>query len=176
MATKINEWNENVLDDDNFISTITQDMSGDSVLMMYTENGFEEDTISRMLTDIGFSVQEDTDDIIDTETPGNVAIDERLNAFLADCVEVSHAYPYFVKRIDFNPANQQSQLEIRIVLPANTDFRKLPHSDANKIMFMHFLKDLREKEKKFSMSDETLWFCGKMKEFWIIIRPTAKVL
>ena len=40
LATRFNEWNENNLDDGKSIEPITQDMSGDSVVMLYTENGF----------------------------------------------------------------------------------------------------------------------------------------
>jgi hypothetical protein len=97
-----------------------------------------------------------------------------LSDFLSDCIATVNAYPYFVKGIELQQGCEQRREEVRIVLPSDIDFRTLPHSNAKKIMFMHFLKDIREVEQKHAMIDESMCFCANKKEFWLIIKSLAK--
>lgn len=174
-AAKFTEWNENNLDGgDGIAITITPDMSGESVIMSYTENGFSDEKVSQILSTVGYIVSEESDDTIGGDDNLVKSVDEHLSDFLSDCIEVVHAYPYFAKGIELKSGCEHRQEEIRITLPTDSDFRKLPHTNAKKIMFMHFLKDIREVEQKHSMIDESMCFCTNKKEFWIIIKSLAK--
>ena len=163
LAAKFNDWNENNLDDDKTIDPITQDMSGDSVVMQYTENGFTEEEVAQIISNVGFSVPEESDDTIEVDEKTIKSVDERLSDFLSNCIATSNSYPYFVRKIELQSGCETDKEEVRIILPADIDFRKLPYTDAKKVMFMHFLKDIREVEKKYSMIDETMCFCARKK-------------
>ena len=173
LADGINAWNEANLDEDKSLGLMTQDMSGDAVVVSYTENGFEDSDVVKMLTDIDFKVTDESDDAVDSGIKKPKDVDEHLNGFLIQCIETSRKYPYFVKTIEMQPGDSQHKEEVRIVIPTDTDFRKLSHKDARKIMFMHFLKDIREKAAQFSMLDEALWFCSSKQEFVLILKPLA---
>ena len=82
-ADRINSWIENNVDDCKLSEPISQDMSGDAVLLYYLENGFEEKTLAKMLDDIGYEPEEDSDDDIICETdPRRIKnVSEWLNAF-----------------------------------------------------------------------------------------------
>ena len=174
IADKLNSWNDNHLDEDKVFPDVIQEMSGDSIIVAYTEIGFSEDDIVHMLDSIGFCSQEDSDDEVEDCIRNPNDVDEKMNSFLEQCIEVSNSYPYFVKAIEFNAGTHQTKDEVKIVIPSDVDIRKLPCTNARKIMFMHFLKDIREKAAHFSMIDEALCFCLKKQEFWILLRPLGK--
>ena len=174
LADKINEWNEINIDEDNSVDSVIQDMSGESVMILYTERGYPEKVIVKMLRAIGFVANEESDDTVEPDCPAVKDVDEYLNNFLMECIEVANAYPYFVKKIELQPGNEQRKVEIRIIIPNDTDFRKLPYTNARKIMFMHFLKDIRERAQKYSMLDEALCFCEARKEFLLILKPLSR--
>lgn len=174
LAAKFNDWNENNLDDDKSIAPIMQDMSGDSVVMQYTENGFTEGDVAQIIASVGFSVPEESDDTIGIEEKTIKSVDEHLSDFLSDCIAIANSYPYFVKDIELQSGCEKDKDEVRIILPSDNDFRKLPHINAKKVMFMHFLKDIREVERKHSMIDESMCFCAHKQEFWIIIRSLTR--
>ena len=173
IAEKINSWNESNLDIDKSFGVITQDMSGDSIVLNYTEHGFDEEDVYNMLKGIGFSIQEDSDDAVEVDVKKPKDINERLNEFLLRCSEVSNTYPYFVKEIELLPGNHARKDEVRIVISSEIDFRKLPSQNARKILFMHFLKDIREVSSHFSMLDEAMCFCNSKNEFWIVLKPLS---
>ena len=173
MADKINAWNEANLDEEKCLEQTTSNMSGEEVVITYTENGYAEKDVVRMLRDIGFTLAEDSDDTMETEPKKGNDVDEHLNTFLQECIEVAHSYPYFVKGIALQEGNSQRKEEVRIVIPATEDLRKLPSTNAKKIMFMHFLKDIREKAVHHSMIDEAFCICLKRQEFIFILKPLA---
>ena len=117
---------------------------------------------------------EESDDTIEDDEKPIHSVDEHLSSFLADCISASHSYPCFVKEIELQSGCEQNTAAVRIVLPSEVDFRKLPHTNAQKVMFMHFLKDIREVEKKHLMIDESMCFCSHKKEFWIILKSFAR--
>ena len=174
IAEKINSWNESNLDIDKSFGVITQDMSGDSIVLNYTEHGFDEEDVYNMLKGIGFSIQEDSDDAVEVDVKKPKDINERLNEFLLRCIEVSNTYPYFVKENELLPGNHARKDEVRIVISSESDFRKLPSQNARKILFMHFLKDIREVSSQFSMLDEAMCFCNSKNEFWIVLKPLSR--
>lgn len=174
LAEKINEWNENELDDANVIGDITPDASGDAVVLRYTEHNYNESIVGRMLRNIGFTWQEDLDDRMESELHEINNIGENVNNFLEQCIAVSNAYPYFVKKIELQSGNAQRREEVRIIIPSDSDFRKMSSTQARKVLFMHFLKDIREQSTRFDMIDETLCFCPNRKEFLIVFRPLPK--
>lgn len=173
-ADKFNEWNESNLDDDKDMEPITQDMSGDSVILHYTEIGYSEDKIAQIIKKTGFSIPEESDDMIGIEVATIQSVDEHLNDFLSECIETANVYPYFVKEIKLQSGCEGKKEEVRIIIPTDADFRKLPHNNARKIMFMHFLKDIRDVEIKYSMIDESLCYCANKQEFWIIIKSLPR--
>ena len=173
LADRITLWNDTHLDEENCPENITQDMSGDAIAVLYTEKGFDDSDIVKMLQDIEFRIIEESDDTLETDIKTNYDVDESLNSFLMQCIEVSNAYPCFVKKIELQPGNPQRKEEVRIIIPSDSDFRKLSHTDAKKIMFMHFLKDIREKATKYSMLDEAMCFCSRRQEFLIVLKPLA---
>ena len=174
LADRINNWNESNLDEYKSLEPMTQDMSGDAVVVVYTENGYDDSDVAKMLQEIEFTLQEESDDTMEGDSTPPKDVDEHLNNFLLHCIEVSNAYPYFIKNIELQSGNSQRKEEVRIIIPTDTDFRKLPHSNARKIMFMHFLKDIREKAAQYSMLDEALCFCSSKQEFLLIFKPLAK--
>lgn len=173
LADQINAWNEVHLDEGNSVSTITQDMSGDTVVSCYTENGEEEEVVCNMLKGIGYSEPEDSDDSVVNEIDikkGN-DVSDWLNEFLVKCIEVSTKYPDFVKEIQLLEGNSQRKEEVRIVIPSNVDIRKLPARDIRKSVFMDFLKNLRVEAAHYSMIDEAFCFCSKKNEFLVLLHP-----
>ena len=174
LAAKITAWNEANLDEENRLAKILPDMSGEEVVIKYTENGFEEKEVTRMLHDVGYTLQEESDDTIVPEPPKGNEVDEHLNAFLSECVEVAQAFPCFVKGISLQEGTSERKEEVRIVIPSNEDLRKLPSTNARKILFMHFLKNIREKAVHHSMIDEAFCFSQSRREFMIILKPLAK--
>ena len=174
IADSINAWNEANIDEDKCPEAMTQDMSGDAVVVSYTEKGFDDSDVVKMLKGIDFILPEESDDTVESDIKKSKDVDEYLNDFLIQCIEISNFYPYFVKNIELQSGNSQRKEEVRIIIPTDTDFRKLPHSNARKIMFMHFLKDIREKAAQYSMLDEALCFCSNRQEFLLIFKPLAK--
>lgn len=175
LAEKINEWNENNIEEEKDFPVIQPEMSGDSVIILYTENGVEESEIIKMLISVGFSISTEAEDKIGDDDKNCREINEYLNEFLSKCIETAQLYPYFIKEIKIHPGNTERKDEVRIIIPSNADFRKLPHTDARKIMFMHFLKDIREQSIIYSMMDESLCFCSHNSEFIIILKQVGVV-
>ena len=174
LADKINAWNEANYDEDKCLEKILSNMSGEEVIIKYTENGLDEKEVIRMLHDVGYSLQEDSDDTIAPEPNSSNDIDEHLNTFLFECIEVANSYPSFVKGISLREGTAERKEEVRIVIPSNEDLRKLSATNARKIMFMHFLKDIREKAAHHSMIDEAFCFSQTRQEFLIILKPLAQ--
>lgn len=173
MADRINTWNEANLDEDNTVSVITQDMSGDTVISSYTEHGEEESTIVKMLISIGYSETEESDDTVvkETEIKKNKDISDWLNEFLLKCMEVAEKYPNLIGAIELLAGNSQRKEGVRISIPSDVDIRKLPSKDNRKMAFMSFLKDIREESRKYSMIDEAFCFCSKKNEFLVVLHP-----
>ena len=130
--------------------------------------------VATILHSIGFTAPEESDDTIIEDETFVKAVDEHLSEFLAECISISNSYPYFVKNIDLKSGCEKNTEEVVIILPTDEDFRKLPHTNARKIMFMHFLKDIRAVEIRHSMIDEAMCYCANKKEFWIIIKSLAR--
>ena len=173
LAEKINAWNGANMDEDNPICVIGQEMSGDTVVSCYTENGIEESVVCKMLEDIGYSASEESDDTVvyDIEVKKSKDVSDWLNDFLVKCIEVSERYPSFVGAIELLAGNSLRKEEVRIVIPSNVDIRKLPSRDIRKAVFMNFLKDVREVAQKYSMIDEAFCFCASKNEFLVMLHP-----
>lgn len=170
LATNLNLWNENNIDEDSNVDAITQDMSGDTVIVLYTENGFTEEEIFQIITSVGFSIPEESDDTIEIEECSGKTIDERESGFLTKCIEVSHKYSGFVKNVELHTGGEKEKDSVRIVLAADSDLRKMPHTSKTKSTFMHFLQDIREVEKEFSMREENMCYCKNNQEFVILTK------
>ena len=175
-ADKANVWNDTNLDEDNHVCRITQDMSGDTVVACYTEDGIEEDTVCQMLDAVGFTAPEESDDAVipEEEIKQGRNISEGLNEFLVKSIAISEKYAPFIKDIELQEGNHLRREEVRIVIPAEKDIRKLPAQDPCKSKFMHFLQDIREIASQYSMTDEAFCFCRNKNEFYIILHPYGK--
>lgn len=174
LADRISEWNEDNIDEANSLIPITSEMSGDAVVLNYTEHAIGEDIVIKMLSDIGFSPVEESDDTLEADVKKSNDVAEWLNEFIYRCIEVSQSYPNLVKAIALQPGNNQRKDEVRIVIPTDVDLRKLSCKDARKIMFMHFLKDIRAHAAKYSMLDEAFCFNAMNKDFTMILRPLSR--
>lgn len=174
LADSITKWAQDNLSDDELadLPSITQDLSGESAASRFTEIGVPEPVVASMLLDLGFSPESESDDRIESpfEVKRPKVVSERLNAFLAKCVEVSAPLLGFVKEVEVKTLEDGSREEVRIVLNAASDLRRLPPASPDKQKFMEYLRDLRSHASRFSMIDEAFCFNPRTSEFIISLK------
>lgn len=173
IADRISKWAQESLTDDELadLNTITPDMSGESAASAFTEIGVEESAVAIMLRDVGYEPDEESDDqILPLDVKRPKVVSERLNAFLSRCVESSAPYRDLVKEIEVKSLEDGGREEVRIVLFADTDLRRLPSSSPEKRKFMEYLQSLRSFASRFSMIDEAFCFSPSRKEFIISLK------
>lgn len=173
IADNINLWNEANLDEDFEIEEIKPEMSGEYVLSVYKENCVQEEVVAKVIYESGFEIENDDSDEIEEDTIKISSVDERMNMFLEEVLDISAEYKKFSINIQLAPCNSGRDEEVLILIKSTDDFRKLPFSDERKTLFMEYLKKVREKEEMFGMTDETIFFNRKKKEMNIIVRRIA---
>ena len=174
IATAINNWVANNMELDMPEDSFSADSSGDSVIMVLTDNGCSDKDLYKMLRSIGYTDSEDSDETDMGEEPSGNNVDERMSECLLHIIEVTNSYPCFVKNIELSPQCTATHKEVKLIFPTEMDFRRMNSRDAHKIMFMHCLKDIREVAARYSMTDEAMCFCASRKEFWLILRTPPK--
>ena len=172
-ASKSVAWIEANIDENDFKESIVPEISGDTLMMLCSENGVEEKDILRMIEAIGFTIPEESDDEIISETldKNRREVDEWLNNFLGECIEIVRKYDSFEARIDFQEGSPQRKAQVRIILASSVDIRLLSSYDMRKMKFLALLRDLRVIEKQYGMTDEAFVFSQSKGEFWIVLHP-----
>lgn len=174
LSNSIVRWAQDNLSEDELedFSTVTPDMSGESAASCFTELGVSDESIVRMLRDIGYVPDIDSDDSFDLsfDIKRPPLVSERLNAFLAECVDFSKRSPDLVKEVEVKGKEDGRREEVRVVLFAQEDLRYLSFSSPLKLTFMEYLHGLRAIAQRYSMLDEAFFFNKKKSEFVISLK------
>lgn len=173
-AESIARWAQDNLSEDELeeFSSITPDMSGESAASCFTELGISDESIVQMLRDVGYSMDVDSDDSFDMsfDVKRPPLVSERLNEFLAECVNFSKQSPDLVKEVEVKGKEDGGREEVRVVLFAPEDLRYLSFSSPLKLSFMEYLHGLRSIAQRYSMLDEAFFFDKKKSEFVIALK------
>lgn len=174
LSNSIVRWAQDNLSEDELedFATITPDMSGESAASCFTELGVSDESIVRMLRDIEYVPDIDSDDSFDLsfDIKRPPLVSERLNDFLAECVDFSKRSPDLVKEVEVKGKEDGGREEVRVVLFAQEDLRYLSFSSPLKLTFMEYLHGLRAIAQRYSMLDEAFFFNKKKSEFVISLK------
>lgn len=173
-ADSITRWAQDNLSEDELeeFSTVSPDMSGESAASCFSELGVSDECIAMMLREIGYSPDIDSDDSFDLsfDVKRPPLVSERLNDFLAECVDFSKRSPDLVKEVEVKGKEDGGREEVRVVLFAQEDLRYLSFSSPLKLTFMEYLHGLRAIAQRYSMLDEAFFFNKKKSEFVISLK------